>query len=212
MKIPSILLLGIPTALADFWMVYQRRYAQFGRAEVSSFGTSFVADVDAAWTCDQDAFRHRILRDERNASRRPGPGPGPGQGYSVRFSPWNDRPGPLWHDPLVMVDVDVFSSSIPGRQTIVRNRNATDGFTMVNGHGNVTGQCHENRTFIIDLDCWYRHPDPRVTQYHVNINGSSMFFCESDIVIDGVGDGPDANDTDEDTVKRDAWAAGFMID
>ncbi len=47
----------------------------------------------------------------------------------------------------------------------------------------MSGQCFLNRTFIFDLDCWFTHPDSSVEQFHVNINGSSMFFYESDIEV-----------------------------
>ncbi|KAI1820147.1 hypothetical protein F4861DRAFT_543219 [Xylaria intraflava] len=155
MKLSPILLAvtTIPTAVADFWLVYQRRYAQFGRAEVTSFGASFH--------------------------------------------------GPLWHDPLVTVEINLESSDL-GRQTIFSSSDTDSDFTMVDDDNEVTGLCFEDRTFILDLDCWYRHPDPRVVQYHVNINGSSMFFYESDIEVDQIRNG-------EDTLQRVDWEAGFWI-
>ncbi|KAI2626349.1 hypothetical protein GGS21DRAFT_546049 [Xylaria nigripes] len=192
MKMKILLsLAAIPITTADFWMVYQRRYAQFGRAEVTSYGTSFVHDVPA-WTCEKDAFGHHVFQDRRNVSDH----------FGVNFDPWNAQPGPLWHDPLVTVNINLTSFEF-GRQTI--SRFTDDVFTMVNENNVTTGQCYENRTFVVDLDCWWRHPDSRVVQYHVNINGSSMFFYESDIEVKQVGDG-------WVVFQQDAQAAGFLID
>ena len=55
---------------------------------------------------------------------------------------------------------------------------------MMNTKDDISAQCYLNRTFVIDLDCWFTHPDPNVEQFHVNINGSSMFFCESEVKVD----------------------------
>ncbi|KAI0505122.1 hypothetical protein F5B22DRAFT_538314 [Xylaria bambusicola] len=154
----------IPSALADFWLVYQRRFVQIGRIEFSLYGTTFVTETPQ-WTCEHDAFSHSIIPDQRNAS---------GYKYGVEFEPWNSRPGPLWHDPLVTMKINTFSN-ILGLQTFDNDQ----GFTMVNHNNEVSAQCYLNRTFIIDLDCWFTHNDPRIDQFHVNINGSSMFFCES---------------------------------
>ncbi|KAI0412556.1 hypothetical protein F5X98DRAFT_379599 [Xylaria grammica] len=59
-------------------------------------------------------------------------------------------------------------------------------FAMTNVNNDLSGQCGLNRTFIIDLDCWFSHPDPHVEQFHVSINGSSTFFCHTDIEVEDI--------------------------
>ncbi|KAI3333176.1 hypothetical protein F4824DRAFT_503466 [Ustulina deusta] len=164
----SLAVTSIPSVLADFWVVYQRRSEQIGRVEFTSYGTSLVRDVPQ-WTCEDDAFAHRILPDQRNAS---------GENYGVQFDPWSPRPGPLWHDPLVTVKMNLYPGTL-GLQTISHDH----GYAMRNVDIGMSGQCFLNRTFIFDLDCWFTHPDSSVEQFHVNINGSSMFFYESDIEV-----------------------------
>ncbi|KAI0530005.1 hypothetical protein GGR58DRAFT_518808 [Xylaria digitata] len=162
----------IPSALADFWMVYQRRHAQIGRAEFTLYGTSFVRDAPQ-WTCEDDVFTHRIFPDQRDAS---------GNNYGVQFDPWSSLAGPLWHDPLLTLTVNLYPSPL-GTQTISHDRN----YAMMNVNNKMSGQCYLNRTYILDLDCWFQHPDPLVEEFHVNINGSSMFFCQSDAEVNDDG-------------------------
>lgn len=95
-KIPLILA-AIPIAHADFWLIYQRRFVQLGRIEFALYGTSIVANAPQ-WTCENDAFTHIIIPDQRNAS---------GSNYSVEFEPWNSVAGPLWHDPLVGLKINM---------------------------------------------------------------------------------------------------------
>ncbi|KAI0449766.1 hypothetical protein F5B21DRAFT_508831 [Xylaria acuta] len=157
---------AIPIAHADFWMVYQHRYAQIGLTEDNSYGASFVQDLNE-WTCEDDTFTHRIFPDRRNVS---------GDSYGIQFEPWNPQPGPLWHDPLLNVNMNLDQGPI-GQQTISIDSN----YAMIDADNNTSGQCYVNRTVILDLDCWFQHPDPNIVQFHININGSSMFFYESDI-------------------------------
>ncbi|KAI0192995.1 hypothetical protein EV127DRAFT_510231 [Xylaria flabelliformis] len=157
---------AISITYADFWMVYQHRYAQIGLTEDTSYGASFISDM-SEWTCEADTFTHRIHPDRRNIS---------GQNYGVQFEPWNPQPGPLWHDPLGSVNMNLDQSPIGGQTISIHNN-----YTMVDVNNDTSGQCYLNRSVIFDLDCWYQHADPSITQLHVNINGSSMFFYESDI-------------------------------
>ncbi|KAI0424456.1 hypothetical protein F5Y09DRAFT_335744 [Xylaria sp. FL1042] len=162
---------AIPNVLADFWMVYQRRFEQIGRLEYVSYGTSFFADPPH-WDCEHNAFNafsHPIVPDERNAS---------GINTGMQFEPWNSRAGPLWHDPLVDITMNLYPSGL-GIQTISHDKN----YAMTNINGEVSAQCSLNRTYVFELDCWLNHPDLRVEQWHVNMNGSTMFFCESDIGV-----------------------------
>ncbi|KAK5630108.1 hypothetical protein RRF57_005823 [Xylaria bambusicola] len=192
----SFALAVILSVLADFWLVYQRRFVQIGRIEYALYGTTFVTDTPQ-WTCEQDAFSHSIIPDQRNAS---------GSKYGVEFEPWNSRPGPFWHDPIVNMKINTFSN-ILGLQSEyilvigpcwivprgVRSGSSDwellaiandQGFGMASLNDGVSAQCYLNRTFVIDLDCWFTHADPRIDQFHVNINGSSMFFCESNLMVD----------------------------
>ncbi|KAI0970458.1 hypothetical protein F4678DRAFT_480643 [Xylaria arbuscula] len=162
---------AIPCVLADFWMVYQRRSEQMGRVEFTSYGTSFVRD-EPNWTCEDDAFRHRVVPDQQDAT---------GLNYGVQFDPWSSRGGPLWHDPLVALKMNLYPSAL-GLQTISDERD----WAMTNVNNDLSGQCYLNRTFVLNLDCWFSHPDARVEQFHVGINGSSMFFCETDIEVEDI--------------------------
>ncbi|KAI0818320.1 hypothetical protein GGR55DRAFT_694537 [Xylaria sp. FL0064] len=159
----------VPSVLADFWMVYQRRFEQVGRMEFASYGTSFWAEPPQ-WDCRHNGFSawsHTIVPDQRNASEtRTG----------VQFEPWNSRAGPLWYEPLVDITMNFYPSGL-GIQTISHD----DNYVMRNANGEESGQCWLNRTYVFEFDCWYTHPDPRVEQWHVNLNGSTMFFCESEI-------------------------------
>ncbi|KAI1176181.1 hypothetical protein F4777DRAFT_578231 [Nemania sp. FL0916] len=162
------LVAACPGGLADFWMIYQRRYAEIGRIETTTYGTSFVRDV-TEWNCANDTFTHRIFPDRWNVS---------GTNYGVRFHPWSSLPGPMWHDPLATVEMNLHPSTI-GHQTISHEQ----GYAIIDANNTRSGQCHLNRTFVFDLDCWYDFGDVRVPQFHVNVNGSSMFFCESEIDV-----------------------------
>ncbi|KAI1151713.1 hypothetical protein F4825DRAFT_451221 [Nemania diffusa] len=164
----SLAIAATPAALADFWMVYQRRYAQIGRIETTSYGTSFVHDMKP-WTCEDDTFTHRIFPDRWNVSN---------DKYGVQFDPWDPLPGPLWHDPLLSVEINLHPSSI-GQQTISSDLD----YAMIDANNEKSGQCYLNRTFVLDLDCWMQPPDPSIELFHVNVNGSSMFFYESDIEV-----------------------------
>ncbi|KAI1752021.1 hypothetical protein F4782DRAFT_530965 [Xylaria castorea] len=164
----SLAIAAISIAYADFWMVYQHRYAQIGLTEDASYGASFVHDM-SEWTCENDTFTHRIFPDRRNIS---------GDSYGIQFEPWNSQPGPLWHDPLGNVNMNLDQSPI-GQQTI----SIPGNYAMIDANNNTSGQCYLNRSVIFDLDCWYQHPDPSIMQFHVNINGSSMFFYESNIEV-----------------------------
>ncbi|KAI0855365.1 hypothetical protein F4860DRAFT_496555 [Xylaria cubensis] len=93
---------AISITYADFWMVYQHRYAQIGLTEDTSYGASFISDM-SEWTCEADTFTHRIHPDRRNIS---------GQNYGVQFEPWNPQPGPFWHDPLGSVNMNLDQSPI----------------------------------------------------------------------------------------------------
>ncbi|TGJ87153.1 hypothetical protein E0Z10_g1634 [Xylaria hypoxylon] len=168
----SLAITVIPSTVADFWIVYQRRHAQIGRVEFTSYGTSFVRDPPY-WTCETDAFSHRIFPDQRDAR---------GYNYGVQFEPWSPRAGPLWHDPLLIITMNLYPTTL-GLQTVSHDAD----YSMKNVDNETSGQCHLNRTYILDLDCWFDHPDPRVVEFHVSINGSSMFFCESDIEMDDDG-------------------------
>ncbi|KAI0468768.1 hypothetical protein F4859DRAFT_524306 [Xylaria cf. heliscus] len=170
MKFPqfAVAIMAVPTAYADFWMVYQHRYAQIGLTDDTSYGASFVNDM-REWTCENDTFTHRIFPDRRNIS---------GDNYGIQFEPWNPKPGPLWHDPLLDIKMNLDQSPV-GQQTISFDSN----YAMIDSNNNTSGQCYLNRTIIFDLDCWFQHPDPSILQFHVNVNGSSMFFYESDIEL-----------------------------
>ncbi|KAI1358165.1 hypothetical protein F5Y08DRAFT_351159 [Xylaria arbuscula] len=174
MKVPRLLLslASAPSVLADFWLVYQRRFVQIGRIEFSIYGTSIVATAPQ-WTCENDAFSHIIIPDRRDASGA--------NNYGVEFEPWNAVAGPLWHDPLVSLKINM-DYGTEGYKTIAQDK----GFAMMSSDEGIGAQCYLNRTFVVDLDCWFTHPDPLVEQFNVNINGSSMFFCESDVEADAV--------------------------
>ncbi|KAJ8130236.1 hypothetical protein O1611_g3392 [Lasiodiplodia mahajangana] len=166
----SFAIVAFPTALADFWMVYQRRYAQIGRIETTSYGTSFVNDMKP-WTCEDDIFTHRIFPDQQDVSD---------DKYGVKFDPWVSMPGPLWHNPLLTLEMNLYPSPM-GRQTISYDAD----YAMFDVDKNEkSGQCFLNRTFIFDLDCWVQPPDPNLAELNVKVNGSSMFFYESDIEVD----------------------------
>ncbi|KAI3323472.1 hypothetical protein HD806DRAFT_535298 [Xylariaceae sp. AK1471] len=160
--------LAIPGAIADFWMVYTRRYTQTKHGENAGWGTSFVQDM-REWTCKDDAYGHKMWPDHEDVS---------GHKDGVRIKPWNTQYGPLWHDPLLTVEMNT-KKAPPGHHTIYVSR----GYSMVNVKNEKTGQCHLNRSFLIDLDCWMDQPNPKHEPIHISINGSSMFFCESDIQV-----------------------------
>ncbi|KAI0437140.1 hypothetical protein F4803DRAFT_556320 [Xylaria telfairii] len=159
---------AIPATYADFWMVYQHRHAQIGRSEGNAYGASFVNEM-REWNCENDTFTHRIFPDRRNVS---------GDSYGVQFEPWNPQPGPLWHDPLWDVKLNLDDSPI-GRQTISIDSN----YAMIDANNRTSGQCYVNRSVIIGLGCWFQHSDPSIIEVEVSINGSSMFFYESDIKV-----------------------------
>ncbi|KAI0408848.1 hypothetical protein F4802DRAFT_299060 [Xylaria palmicola] len=96
----------LPAGLADFWMVYQRRNVQIGRVEETLYGTSIVSDL-TDWTCEADTFSHRIVPDQRDVS---------GTRYGVQFEPWSSKPGPLWHEPIWIVRMNLYPSAL-GRQS-----------------------------------------------------------------------------------------------
>ncbi|GAP91515.1 hypothetical protein SAMD00023353_3101250 [Rosellinia necatrix] len=172
----GLAIMATPTALADFWLVYQRRSAQIGRVESTTYGTSIIHEAPR-WTCERDMFRYRIFPDRRDVGE---------QNYGIQFEPWGNMPGPLWHDPLIDVTMNLDPSAL-GRQTISHDRD----YIMTDATGEQSARCHLNRTFIIGLDCWFQHPDPKIKQFNVNVNGSSMFFCESDIEVNEDVDGWD---------------------
>ncbi|KAI1307720.1 hypothetical protein F5Y03DRAFT_393783 [Xylaria venustula] len=177
---------ALPSVLANFWMVYQRRSEQIGRVEFTSYGTSFVRD-EPNWTCEDDAFRHRVVPDQQDAS---------GLNYGVQFDPWSSRGGPLWHDPLVALKMNLYPSALGLQSKSIRPLKFPElcgrtishehDYAMTNVNNDLSGQCYLNRTFIFDLDCWFSHPDARVEQLHVSINGSSMFFYETDIEVEDI--------------------------
>jgi hypothetical protein len=60
---------------------------------------------------------------------------------------------------------------------------------MVDTEDVKTGQCHLNRSFILDMDCWMDDPGSSQETIHINVNGSSMFFCESEFKASDNEDG-----------------------
>ncbi|KAJ3575261.1 hypothetical protein NPX13_g4090 [Xylaria arbuscula] len=191
MKVSRLLLslASAPSVLADFWLVCQRRFVQIGRIEFSIYGISIVATAPQ-WTCEKDAFSHIIIPDMRDASGA--------NNYGVEFEPWNAVAGPLWHDPLVSLKINMDYGTEGYKSEFYPNLNngvgaiAEDkGFAMMSSNDGIGAQCYLNRTFVVDLDCWFTHPDPLVEQFNVNINGSSMFFCKSDVEADAVLHGRD---------------------
>ncbi|KAI0411719.1 hypothetical protein F5X98DRAFT_380485 [Xylaria grammica] len=187
-----LMIAAIPAAIADFWLVYQRRRSQIGRVEFTSYGTSITHDVPE-WTCEHDAFTHRIFPDRQNAS---------GDNYGVEFRPSWTLTGPLWHDPLLSLTMNLYPSPL-GLQTISHRND----YTMRNIDNEISGQCHLNRTHILDLDCWFRHPDSRIKEFQVSINGSSMFFCESDLEMkeDGYSWDPFLQGSDDLPLVHRPW-------
>ncbi|KAH8156684.1 hypothetical protein CIB48_g11562 [Xylaria polymorpha] len=190
---------AIPVTYADFWMVYQHRHAQIGRTEDTAYGASFVNEM-SEWTCENDTFKHRIFPDRRNVS---------GDNHGIQFEPWNPQPGPLWHDPLWDVKLNLDESPIgqQSKQTVISRTyhwsamsilvdsesslltgeplaiSIDNNYAMIDASNNTSGQCYVNRTVIFGLDCWFQHPDPSIVQFQISVNGSSMLFYESDIEV-----------------------------
>jgi hypothetical protein len=108
-SLPTLILVtvhALPGAIADFWMVYARRYWETKEGGAVMFGTSFLPDV-REWTCKDDALRHKFWPDGDDVS---------GNKHGIRMKPWNVVNGPLWHDPILTLEMNTGQTS-PGHQS-----------------------------------------------------------------------------------------------
>ncbi|KAI1380585.1 hypothetical protein F4677DRAFT_191449 [Hypoxylon crocopeplum] len=148
---------AVPGTVADFWLSYISKTARTRDLNGDKSGLAILRDPNII--CDWSAFT--VIW--------PNSGDVSGDKKGMRCVPGNDKGSPLYRDPLEIVEFNTMSTDV-GHQTIYKDR----GYAMVDLDGKKTGQCHLNRSFIYDYECW-------PLGVHVTLKGSSMFFCESSI-------------------------------
>ncbi|KAI1389573.1 uncharacterized protein F4822DRAFT_205257 [Hypoxylon trugodes] len=145
-----------PGALADFWLNYFNKPA-VNDFEQGTAGGIFVANPQI--TCD-NIFGITVFFNSGDVSKTIG----------MRTVPGNDVGAPLFRDPLDIVEFNTGDQG-PGHHTIYADR----GYAMVDPSGTVTGHCRLDRSTTYHFQCPDGHSDS------VHVQGSSMFFCTSDL-------------------------------
>ncbi|KAI1207328.1 uncharacterized protein F4807DRAFT_462779 [Annulohypoxylon truncatum] len=149
-----------PGAIADFWLTYMARDVPGAPKLVGGTNEGAVFTKDQQITCSD--MRSTIYSDADDVS---------GHRIGMRTVPGNIVQPPIYRDPLEVVEFNTGMGK-PGHHTIYKDR----GYAMFDVDGKKTGQCHLNRSQAFQLKC----DDNGDTVY---LEGSTMFFCESDLNV-----------------------------
>ncbi|KAI0881698.1 uncharacterized protein GGS22DRAFT_196266 [Annulohypoxylon maeteangense] len=160
-SIIAIAAAAAPGAMADFWISYMSREVPGVPSVVGGNNHGAIFHKEPEISCDQHK-KSMIYSDTDDVS---------GKHVGMRTVPGNRVASPYFRDPLDIVEFNTGAGK-PGHHTIYKDR----GFAMFDVDGRQTGQCYENRSKVFYLRC----PDGG---NFVNLEGSSMFFCESELNV-----------------------------